>query len=174
MVEDLEGIAEGVRSGIRGGGLAVQVHEVAAHGGRGEVAVPDQVVPVVVAELRRVLLEGADQVDAVAVRHPGFGEAAAKVVRLAEGRIGRPAAADGPGEAVQALDPVVRCEGGVVGDVVDGPRIGVEGRDVRAHARAQQPGPDREVLVRRRLAGRGLHHSRLVHREPADERIRHP
>jgi hypothetical protein len=59
-------------------------------------------------------------------------------------------------EGGEAGDLVFRCQGGVVGDVVDGAGKIIVGRHVRAQRGGQQPGADRKVLVGRALARRGF------------------
>ena len=108
MVQYLQRVAQGIGCRVCGGRLAVQVDQVAAHGGRREIAIADQVVPVVIAQLRCVLLERANQIQAMPMGHACPGQAAADVVRLAERRIGNLDAAHGPGETVQARDLVGR------------------------------------------------------------------
>ncbi len=156
MVDHLQRAAQGVARRVAGRVFAVQVEQVAPDRVGRERAIAEQVVPVVVAQLDRVLLEGGDEIDAVLRRDAGLGQARAQAVGGREGGVFGVAPGDGVLEALEAADLVLRRQRRVVGDVVDRPGEAVEGRDVRPQARRQQPGADGEVLVARALARRRL------------------
>src|SRR5262249_37813043 len=56
------------------------------------------------------------------------------------------------GEALETRDLLDCRQGRAVGDVVDRPRKGIEGRDMGTQSRRQQEGADREILGTGRLA----------------------
>ena len=144
MIEHLQRVAEGVGRGVRAGRLTVQVHQVAPHGGRREIAIADQIVPVVVAQLGCVLLERARQVNAMPVRDSGLPEAAADIVRLLQSGVAAAVSRYGPREPVQAPNFFLRLKVGIVGDIVDRARVGIKGRNMPAQPCGQQPRADRE------------------------------
>src|SRR3546814_11947674 len=72
VIEDLQGGAERVGGGVVGRMLAVQVEQVAADGIGREAAVAQELAPVRVAPLHRILLDGGDEVAAAPGRDAGF------------------------------------------------------------------------------------------------------
>ena len=156
MVEDLKRVAEGVGRTVSMPRPAVQIEQEAPDRSRRAVAVVDQLRPVGVPMLHRILLERRDQIDAVPRCHVRRREHATHRMRLGEARLFRSLSQERPLETVEPCDFVFRCENRIVGDIVDGPRVRVEHGDVRAQRRRQQKRADGEVFVSRILAGRHL------------------
>jgi hypothetical protein len=104
VVDHLERAAEGVACRIAGRILAMQIEQIAPDGIGRERAIAEKVVPVVVAQLDRVLLESRHEIDAVLRRHAGLPQAGAQAVGGRERRIVCLLAGDGLLEAVEAAD----------------------------------------------------------------------
>ena len=130
MVDHLQRAAQRVRRRPAAALLAMQVEQEAADRVGGELAIAEQILPIGVAELGCILLEGRDQIEAMAFRHAGLGHAPAQAAGLLQRRVGRLLAGQGGGEAVEPGDLVVRGEIRIVGDVVDRPGKGVVGGDM--------------------------------------------
>src|SRR3546814_4828516 len=105
--------------------LAVQVGQVAADGSGRAAAVAQELAPVRVAQLHRILLEGGDEVAAARGRDAGFRQTDAQARRLLEARPVGGGIGERRLEGGEARDLVLGRQRRVVGDVVDGAREGV-------------------------------------------------
>ena len=162
---------EDIRRRVARFAFAVQVEEVAADGGRRLVAITHQIVPILIAQFGRVALEGGHEIDTVLRRNAGLDQARAQPVCLLETGDVANSSRDRLLEPVEPGHLLVGRKTRIVGDVVDGAGEAVKQGHVRAQLRRDQYRADREILVVRALAGRGLDQGGLcqvVLRQPAD------
>ena len=152
VVQDLQGVAQRVGIRVQLGPLAMQVEQEAADRRGRQRAIAEEILPVVVAKLDGVAPEGGEQVERMLRRHAGRRQAGAQGLRLGQpgGGLGRPR--QGAREGIEPRDLVVGRQRRVVADIVGGAHEGVEGRDMRAQRRGQQPRADLKVLVPGALA----------------------
>ena len=160
MIDDLQSHAKGVRGPVAVARPAVEIQHVAPHGRRRKGAVSDQIVPVPVAEFRRILFEGGQQIRTVARRNPRFGQAFTHAVGLAEGGVFPVAAEQRALEPVQPRHLLLRRQVRIIRDIVGAAGEIVENGHVGTQPGRQQPGPDGEVLVGHILARRCLYGKR--------------
>ena len=150
MVQHLQGRAQriGGRPGVAT--LTVKIKQLPSDR-RGRVAaIRYQIVPVVIAQFRRIQAKGAQHVVRNAARWrflvSGIGSGGIAVAVVRESGPGAPPGSYG--HAVEPADfgrpPAAR---GVVGDVVGAAGKAVEGVDVRAQIAADQKRADREILA---------------------------
>ena len=92
VVQHLQRIAQRIGIRVELGALAVQIEQETADRRGGQRAVAEQILPVAIAKLGRIVLEGGEQVERVLRRHAGRGQARAQRLRLGQrrGRLRRP------------------------------------------------------------------------------------
>ena len=130
--------------------FAMHVEHEAADRHRRKPAIVDQLVPVGIAQLGRVLAEGLHQVLRVLRRQPAPTQ---HVAQLDAFRLVVVLAEEARLERIETRELFVGGKPRVVGDVVGGAHEIVEGKDRRPVPAADQPRGDREILVAVALAG---------------------
>ncbi len=147
MVQDLQRVAERIGEFPGIAGFAMKIEHMASDGGRRVAAILQEIVPVAVAALGRVLGEGPEHVMAMPRRHADLVQA------LPHGKGGgrfraRRAVEDGA-HASEAFHLLLRRKRRVVGDVVGLAGEAVEGVHMRAELAADEPGSRLENSRRR-------------------------
>ena len=140
----------------------MEIEQEAPDGSRRTVAVIDEVRPVGIAMLHRILLERRDQVEAMPEWYAGDHKHVAHGMRFGKpGVITMLTTKERSFKAIQPGYLVFRGEIRAVGDIVDRPSVSIENGDVRLHSGRQQKRAHRKVFVSRILPRRRLDDARL-------------